>query len=130
MNLGSTNVNVITLFVEDLQRSREFYRHIFGMSAVYEDENSSVFNFGNMSINLLKISEAYGLIAPRKVASLESGSRFQFTIFVEDVDEVCSELKAKGLVLLSGPINRPWGVRTITFSDPAGHVWEIAQQLS
>jgi len=130
MNLGSRNVNVITLFVEDLHKSREFYQQIFGMTAGYEDENSSVFNFGNMSINLLNITEAHGLIAPGKVASLESGSRFQFTIFVEDVDGVSSELMARGLALLDGPINRPWGVRTITFSDPAGHVWEIAQQLS
>lgn len=128
--LGSLNVDVITLFVEDLQRVRAFYQEVFGLSAVYEDAVSAVFNFGNMSINLLNISEAYGLIQPGTVANRESGSRFQFTIRVDDVDAVCDELKPRGVTLLNGPMDRPWGVRTAAFMDPAGHVWEIAQQLT
>lgn len=124
------NVDVITLFVEDLPQVRAFYQDVFGMFAVYEDDVSAVFNFGNMSINLLNISEAHGLIHPGTVASRESGSRFQFTIRVEDVDAVCNELKPLGVALLNGPVDRPWGVRTATFTDPAGHVWEIAQQLT
>lgn len=128
--LGSLNVDVITLFVEDMQRVRAFYQEVFGLSAVYEDAVSAVFNFGNMSINLLNISEAYGLIQPGTVANRESGSRFQFTIRVDDVDAVCDELKPRGVTLLNGPMDRPWGVRTAAFMDPAGHVWEIAQQLT
>jgi uncharacterized glyoxalase superfamily protein PhnB len=31
--------------------------------------------------------------------------------------------------LLNGPLDRPWGVRTATFTDPDGHIWEIAQEL-
>ncbi|HPM51986.1 MAG TPA: hypothetical protein PK282_07100, partial [Rhodoglobus sp.] len=27
---------------------------------------------------------------------------------------------------LNGPVDRPWGIRTAAFADPAGHVWEIA----
>ncbi|MGC6589799.1 VOC family protein [Paenibacillus sp. Dod16] len=128
--LGSLNMDVITLFVEDLQRVRAFYQEVFGLSVVYEDAVSAVFNFGNMSINLLDISEAYALIHPGTVANRDSGSRFQFTIRVDDVDAVCDELKPHGVTLLNGPMDRPWGVRTAAFMDPAGHVWEIAQQLT
>lgn len=128
-SLGSLNVDVITLFVEDLYNVKVFYQEVFGLSAVYEDDVSAVFNFGNMSINLLNISEAHGLIHPGTVASRESGSRFQFTIRLDDVDAVCSELKTRGVTLLNGPMDRPWGVRTAAFTDPAGHVWEIAQQI-
>ncbi|GGF91014.1 hypothetical protein GCM10010912_40070 [Paenibacillus albidus] len=128
--LGSLNVDVITLFVEDLQRVRAFYQEVFGFSAVYEDDVSAVFNFGNMSINLLNISEAYDLIHPGTVAIPESGSSFQFTIRVDNVDAVWNELKTRGVALLNGPVDRPWGVRTAAFTDPAGHVWEIAEQLT
>lgn len=128
--LGSLNVDVITLFVEDLQHVKTFYQDVFGLSAVYEDEVSAVYNFGNMSINLLSISEAYGLIHPGSVAPQESGSRFQFTIRVDHVDAVCNELRTRGVALLNGPMDRPWGVRTAAFADPAGHVWEIAEQLA
>jgi len=31
--------------------------------------------------------------------------------------------------LLSGPSDRAWGMRTVTFADPSGHVWEIAQPI-
>jgi mannose-6-phosphate isomerase-like protein (cupin superfamily) len=27
------------------------------------------------------------------------------------------------------PMNREWGVRTASFTDPDGHIWEIAQKL-
>jgi catechol 2,3-dioxygenase-like lactoylglutathione lyase family enzyme len=128
--LGSRNVNVSTLFVEDLNGAKSFYQEVFGLSVVFEDNNSAVFDFGNMLINLLKISEAQGLIEPGTVASREAGSRFQFTIDVDDVDAVCNELKSLGVALLNGPMNRPWGVRTASFTDPGGHIWEIAQQFT
>ncbi|QSF43123.1 VOC family protein [Paenibacillus tianjinensis] len=128
-HLGTMNVDVITLFVEDLLKTKAFYQDVFKLSTVYEDEVSAVFSFGNMSINLLAISEADGLIQPGKVASPQDGSRFQFTIRVEDIDAEINELMKSGVVLLNGPLNRPWGVRTAAFADPAGHVWELAQQL-
>jgi catechol 2,3-dioxygenase-like lactoylglutathione lyase family enzyme len=106
-----------------------FYQEVFGLEEVYADENSAVYDFGNMSINLLQISEAPGLIAPAAVAGHASGSRFQFTIRVEDVDAVCTELTTRGVSLLNGPMNRPWGIRTASFADPAGHIWEVAQEL-
>ncbi|CAI8762258.1 VOC family protein [Brevibacillus sp. IT-7CA2] len=129
-SLGSRNVDVITLFVEDFQKVKAFYQEVFGFQAVYEDEVSSVFNFGNMSVNLLDISESHELMKPGTVATRESGFRFLLTIWVDDVDEVCEELKKRGVALLNGPIDRPWGVRTASFIDPAGHAWEIAKQLA
>jgi catechol 2,3-dioxygenase-like lactoylglutathione lyase family enzyme len=122
-------VDVITLFVEDLDRSKVFYQDVFELPVLYEDENSAVFRFENMAINLLKEPAAHDLIKPAKVAGPEAGSRFQFTITVDDVDEVCAELAAHGVALLNGPMNRPWGIRTACFADPDGHVWEIAQDL-
>jgi uncharacterized glyoxalase superfamily protein PhnB len=41
----------------------------------------------------------------------------------------CSRLRAIGVELLNGPIDRPWGRRTAAFADPSGHVWEIAQLI-
>ena len=33
---------------------------------------------------------------------------------------------SSGVTLLNGPMDRPWGIRTASFSDPGGHIWEIA----
>jgi catechol 2,3-dioxygenase-like lactoylglutathione lyase family enzyme len=117
----------ITLFTEDLEQAKEFYQNAFGLPIDFEDSNSAVFKFGGTLINLLKISEANGLIEPAKVANRESGARYMFTISVDDVDAMCAELVSRGVTLLNGPMDRPWGIRTASFLDPAGHIWEIAK---
>ena len=119
-------IHAITLFVEDLAAAREFYQRVFGLPIHYEDPQSAVFNFGNVLINVLAVSEAPELIGPATVAGPEAGSRFQFTIPVDDVDAVVAELQSRGVELLNGPMDRPWGIRTAAFTDPAGHIWEIS----
>jgi uncharacterized glyoxalase superfamily protein PhnB len=64
-----------------------------------------------------------------RVASPSAGSRFLLTIWVDDVDAACAELANRGVELLNGPVDRPWGLRTASFTDPAGHIWELAQDL-
>ncbi|HEX3220704.1 MAG TPA: VOC family protein [Candidatus Limnocylindria bacterium] len=120
-----TLIDAITLFVEDLPAAREFYRRAFALPVHFEDEHSAVFRFGPTVINLLQIEQAPELVAPAGVAPIDSGVRVQFTIGVEDVDATCRLLEERGVELLNGPMDRPWGVRTATFRDPAGHVWEI-----
>jgi catechol 2,3-dioxygenase-like lactoylglutathione lyase family enzyme len=119
-------IGAITLFVEDLPATRQFYREVFGLPEVFEDDNSTVFRFSNTLINLLKTSAAGELIEPAPVASPAAGSRCVFTIDVDDVDAVCAELQARGVELLNGPMDRPWSIRTASFRDPGGHIWEIA----
>ena len=121
------NIFAVTLFTEDLTATRQFYQDVFGLPVAFEDDNSAVFNFGNTLINLLKTTEAPELIAPAPVAPPEAGSRAQFTIQVDDVDALCAELTARGVALLNGPLDRPWGIRTACFRDPGGHIWEIAK---
>lgn len=121
------NVSVITLFVQDLPAAKSFYQDVFSLPVFFEDKNSAVFKFENLLVNLLADPAAHELIEPATVASSEAGSRFQFTIEVEDVDATCAKLAEHGVKLLNGPMDRPWGIRTASFTDPGGHIWEIAQ---
>ena len=120
-------IAAITLFVEDLDAAKRFYQDVFGLPVHYEDDNSVVFRFGDTLVNLLKVTEAPGLVEPAPVASRDAGVRFQFTLGVEDVDSTCEELRRRGAELLNGPMDRPWGIRTVSFRDPGGHIWEIAE---
>lgn len=121
------NIFAITLFVEDLPAAKQFYLRVFGLPVDYEDDNSAVFKFGNTLINLLKATEAQELVEPAQVAGRDAGSRFVFTIRVDDVDAMCATLTARGVELLNGPMDRPWGIRTASFVDPGGYIWEIAK---
>ncbi len=127
MDSWPRGIYAITLFVEDLAAAKRFYREVFGLPVAFEDDDSAVFNFGNTIINLLRDTAAPELIAPAAVASRGAGSRLQLTIQVDDVDATCAELAARGVDLLNGPMDRPWGIRTASFRDPGGHIWEIAK---
>lgn len=122
-------LSAITLFVEDLPRTRLFYQDALGLEMVFEDDDSTAFDLAGTVINLLRVSAADELIEPAAVGGGDAGSRFQLTIEVPDVDAACAELAAKGLKPLNGPMDRPWGVRTACFADPAGHLWEFAAPL-
>ena len=129
MTAALKSVGAITLFVEDPRRSQSFYEEVFDLPVIWEDEDSAAFKFDNTIVNLLRIPAARDLIEPGSVASRDAGSRFQLTIWVDDADAVSKELAAHGVELLNGPMNREWGVRTASVTDPDGHIWEIAQKL-
>ncbi len=117
----------ITLFAEDPAATKQFYQDVFELPVEFEDDVSAVFEFGNVLINLLDAKEGPGLIGPAEVAHPRDGARMQLTIPVDDVDAMCARLTERGISLLNGPMDRPWGIRTATFQDPAGTIWEIAK---
>jgi catechol 2,3-dioxygenase-like lactoylglutathione lyase family enzyme len=123
------SVGAITLFVEDLPAAKSFYERVFGRTAAFGDDNSAGFKFDNTIVNLVTTQAAGEVIAPIAVASPSAGSRFLLTIWVDDVDAACGELASQGVELLNGPVDRPWGMRTASFTDPAGHIWELARDL-
>jgi lactoylglutathione lyase len=125
----SNKIMAATLFTEDLERSKEFYAGVFGLPVHWEDADSAVFMFGDTMVNLLRVSNAPALIAPAPVGGPGTGARMQFTIWADDVDAVCDELAKRGVTLINGPMDRPWGIRTACFADPSGHIWEIAADL-
>jgi catechol 2,3-dioxygenase-like lactoylglutathione lyase family enzyme len=120
-------IAAITLFVDDLDEAKRFYQRVFESPVEFEDQHSAVFRFGHTLINLLEATEAPSLVEPARVASRDAGVRFQFTLAVRDVDAMAEELGRRGVELLNGPMDRPWGIRTASFRDPGGHIWEIAQ---
>src|SRR4051795_6894313 len=89
-------ISTTTLFVEDLDATKRFYGNVFGLPVKFEDPESAVFDFGPMQINLLKATAAPELIEPAPVGGPDAGSRFEFTITVDDVDATCELLRARG----------------------------------
>ena len=120
-------IAAITLFVEDLDVAKQFYGQAFGLAVIYEDSESAVFRFGSTLINLLRSTAAGELVEPATVGHPGGGARFVLTLHVDDVDARCAELAARGVELLNGPMDRPWGIRTASFKDPDGYIWEIAK---
>jgi lactoylglutathione lyase len=128
MSMSLTSVGAVTLFVADPARSKAFYERVFGVPLLFEDADSAAFRFDNTIVNLLANRAAHELVGPAPVGRGD-GARSQLTIWVDDADAACSELAARGVTLVNGPMDRAWGVRTALFADPDGHLWEIAQEI-
>ena len=121
-------VDCINLIVGDLERSKTFYRAIFGLPPLHEDEEFAVFRFKNTHVEVRHDPDHEDAPATEALRWARKGAG-QFGIFVEDVEAVRSELEERGAKVISGPADRDWGMRTITVADPAGYIWEIAQDV-
>jgi catechol 2,3-dioxygenase-like lactoylglutathione lyase family enzyme len=124
-----TGVDAITLFVEDLDVTKRWYQAVFAKPPIFEDPNSVVFAIGGSVVNLLHVSAVPELIEPAAAALRTDGSGVVLTLAVDDVDAMATELVRRGAQLLNGPMDRPWGIRTASFRDPDGHIWEIARKI-
>lgn len=127
MSEWKRQIGAMTLFVPDLDRAKSFYHEVLGLPVHDVDEDNVMVRFTGMVAFLHRVA-----IAPEPSADALDQARQgagQFAIIVDDVDAVSAEVRERGATLLSGPADRPWGMRTITFADPAGHIWEIAQQI-
>jgi catechol 2,3-dioxygenase-like lactoylglutathione lyase family enzyme len=127
MSEGPSGITAITLFTDDLEASKDFYGRAFGLPVHYEDAESAVFKFGGTMINLLRNRAVPELIEPAVAAPSAAGARSVMTVAVDDVDALCEMLRDRGVALINGPMDRPWGPRTASFADPSGHIWEVAQ---
>jgi len=117
----------MTLVVGDLERSTAFYREVFGLPPLDEEEDLAILGFKNMFV-ALRMDPAHQPPG-REVLALADKGVGQYSIRVEDIDAVRAELGEHGVTVISGPADREWGMRTLTFADPDGYIWQISQDL-
>lgn len=124
------SINVITLFVEDEQRSKEFYERLFDVTGVDQGHGTIIFELDNLFLRLLNRNEAESeMLGQVPLAEPGSGARVQLAMFVDDADALCAELTERGVPIVYGPVDRPWGVRSAGFRDPDGHLWQFGSDI-
>jgi catechol 2,3-dioxygenase-like lactoylglutathione lyase family enzyme len=121
---SAKSVSAITLFVDDLARSKEFYARVFDVKPADEEEGTGIFEFGNLFVRLLSRAEAEKeLLGQVPLADPGSGVSVELAMRVPNVDARAAELVERGVTISFGPVDRPWGVRHVGFRDPDGHLW-------
>jgi catechol 2,3-dioxygenase-like lactoylglutathione lyase family enzyme len=64
------------------------------------------------------------------LAPAATGSHGYFGYFeLADLDAYAEAIAARGAIVLSGPADKPWGIREIAVATPAGHRMMFAQRL-
>lgn len=120
-------ISMITLGVADLARATQFYRDGLGLPA---NEKSDGVVFFELKGVWLALYPAPDLAADAQVDAVGSGfSRVTLAHNVrnkEDVARVLGEAEAAGAKILRPAQDAFWGGYYGYFSDPDGHIWEVA----
>jgi uncharacterized protein len=131
-------ISVITIGVDDLERSVAFYRDGLGLST--EGIVGTEFEYGAVAFFGLQ-SGLQLAVWPRSSIARDSGMRqaspspTEFTLghnvaTREEVDAVMQQAKKAGAVIVKDAHDTFWGGYAGDFQDPDGHLWEIAWNVS
>ena len=132
-------IDVITLAVNDLERSLAFYRE--GMGLLSEgvvgtefpgDENIPAGAAAMFRLEGGLILALYPRTELAKDAGIPAGApragEFSIGHMVDsrsDVDTLLAQAEAEGATLTGDPHDRPWGIYSGYFRDLDGHLWEV-----
>lgn len=126
-------ITVITLGVDDLERSLKFYRDGLG----FETEGIIGQQFEHGAVVFIQLSYALKLaLWPRASISHDTGlalgptSATEFTLghnvsSAGEVDQVMVQAKSAGANIVKPAHKTFWGGYSGYFQDPDGHLWEV-----
>jgi uncharacterized protein len=119
-------VHLITLGVDDLDRSGACYQALGWSPAAGAPEGLVVFDLYGASLGLYPradLARDIGRDLPRGSGALTLACNVRERT---EVAEVIEAARAAGAEILREPHDAPWGGHIAFFADPDGHVWEVA----
>lgn len=127
-------ITLVTLGVDDLEKSLRFYRDGLGLAT--EGIVGEQFEYGAVVFIQLQAGLRLALWPRKSIAhdtDLPVGARSatEFTLAhnvrtKDEVDAVMAQAKAAGATITKAADATFWGGYTGYFQDPDGHVWEVA----
>jgi len=121
-------LNIVTLGVKNLQKSKEFYQTALGWQPTKDSDDKIIFfNHGGIVLGLYPFDE---LAKDAEVSVVREGfSGITLAINLETkgaVDDLYNKVVKEGAKSLVKPRETFWGGYDAYFADPDGHPWEIA----
>lgn len=118
-------LDYVILYVADLDRALGFYRTLLGVEGERRSDTYAEIRLANAKLGFY-LRDALPDLIGRPGGS---GPDAEVLFVVDDVDAEANRLRDAGVPVLSGPVDRPWGHRTLHLEDPDGHVVELAQEI-
>lgn len=125
-------INLITLGVRDMEKSRSFYQNLLGFTTPNDEPNPAVVFFSNQGTKLalypleklaLDIDEAN----PPSLAGGFAGVTLAYNAKSQaEADLIFERVEALGGTIAKHPQVVFWGGYSGYFRDPDGYYWEVA----
>jgi len=121
-------LSIVTLGVENIEAAKEFYENVLCFTRLKESTETAIFyDMGGTLLGLFQWEEL------AKDAGVEKeGNGFRRVSLAhnelseEAVDVLFADRKEKGVTIVKEPEKVFWGGYGGYFSDPDGHLWEVA----
>jgi catechol 2,3-dioxygenase-like lactoylglutathione lyase family enzyme len=109
----------VCIVTADVQRLRRFYTAILGCEARGDERFVELTGAGiGLSISSVHVMDS---MAPGSTDGAGAG-RIVLEFEVPDVDAVYTRLHEMGVPIIKPPTTQPWGLRSLWFRDPDGHI--------
>jgi uncharacterized glyoxalase superfamily protein PhnB len=130
----AVKVTSVFLYVDDVERSVEFYRDVVGAEVgQVHTENEG----GPITLAILRVGDFSLMLHPvdpndEDFQNQRVGLGIHLQLRVENIDAFHAHCLDEGAMLsVSGePVDQPWGWREFALKDPDGFVWSIYQDNS
>ena len=113
-----------TLAVSDIDRARDFYENMLGLTAIQEDPGGVLYKSGNSVV----------LVYPSEFAGTNKATAAAWAVG-DDFDAIVQELKAKGMTFehyddlpdttLEGDVHTTGDFKAVWFKDPDGNILNL-----
>jgi catechol 2,3-dioxygenase-like lactoylglutathione lyase family enzyme len=119
-------ISLITLGVDDLERSRRFYESGLGWAPLQAEEGVCFYQLPGIVLSLFGRDDL-ARDANRPIDGSFSGVSIAINQRMpEDVDVVLAQAQTAGATITKPAERVFWGGYSGYFADPDGHIWEVA----
>jgi len=121
MGISPTESFVI-IYHEDMAAARAFYEDILGLKI---REITYDWFIGYWVSEKHEMTLCISTSPDERNTWGAAGKGVLIDFVVPDVDEACIRLTGRGVKFVEPPTDKPWGLRTASFLDPAGYTLTI-----
>jgi catechol 2,3-dioxygenase-like lactoylglutathione lyase family enzyme len=126
MPFSIDRIDHLVLTVFDVDRTLDFYRRVLGMEPVTFAGGRRALAFGRQKLNLHQAGREF---EPKALKPTPGAIDLCF-ITADPVDEVIAHLKAQGVAIAAGPVEKTGALgpmMSVYFRDPDGNLVEVSR---
>ncbi len=113
------------LVVQDMERSKQFYKQLFGLEVLADYDGNAVLTEGLV----LQDAVIWKSFIEREISVRPNNTELYFE--ENDMDYFLQKLEAwkKPVEYVNRPMEHAWGQRMVRFYDPDGHMIEVGESM-